>query len=93
MWNNNSVFLFRNLAVKLQFVKSVCSDIKNLFPSAVTGMAATLQVEPTKRPQFITPANADYSAKLLPPNFHKHPYFMKQLPEPFNPIPCTPSQD
>ena len=56
-------------------------------------MAATLQVEPTKRPQFITPANADYSAKLLPPNFHKHPYFMKQLPEPFNPIPCTPSQD
>ena len=61
--------------------------------SSGVSVAAALQVEPIKRPQHITPTNAEYWALLfLPPNFHEYPHFLQSMPEPFNPIPPHPHE-
>jgi hypothetical protein len=57
------------------------------------GVAAALQVDPVKRPQVLSPENAAYWASLfLPPNYHEHPHFLKQMSEKFNPIPPHPHE-
>ena len=56
-------------------------------------VAAALQVTPVKRPQVLTPENAAYWASIcLPPTYHDCPLFLKEMPEPFNPIPPHPHE-